>query len=780
MVPGTSSLVIDEFILTNNSITRLEDTSFQGLRVRALGLSGNAIASVSDHAFDPLARDLRELQMDGNLDGPPPESALNILTELEVLNLGNFMVQSIGDKHLYFLPFTHLKYLTLRRWNIRVIDVDAFKGPDSLQSLTLLQEENMFGLPLHTFREENLKTLKRLKISKTSLNEVSENSFSNSILTNLEELDLSDNSITHIRRNSLEGLGPALRKLSFASNFLRSDTSDLAGLRNLPLLEELDLSGNENINSIPDFSQLNSAVDVKIFLGNNKISALPPNPFSGITQRLHTLDLSQNSISRMDQDSFNGVTNLRMLRLSTQKGLASGELTLPGSLSQSANSLTHLFLDGQRLDVSALWDIVTHMAKLKVLDLSQTGLSNIPNLAFQKIIGLEELYLSGNSLTSLGQRNFVGPRFALKKLYLNQNPLAHISSCIFEQYHSFPIHLALQSVSLVCDCRLAWLLKAANIGKIIFLHGHAPLCTNHNNEPLVTKNVDEVCSNSSYIDAPCENLYRAPSLNLKIVKTTSNSITLSWSLSHTTDIVNDFDVKISDNYGDSGYTANHLEPRSFQVEAKPLHPNTQHEVCVTANFRLINSVTACTFARTELLNSSGPADPADSDDSHVQYAGIIIGAAAAGVLLLAVVSIIVYLLVFRRKPRRNYRPASAETQPRKFSKSELPSMTEDSHTFATQPKWQLDHRNGLNSMQVVAISDGQVNERPAINRGARVGRAAIFYPEGSYMRTHTGASSTQGTFGKGNVRADQRDQHVYENENDFMPKRSSYHNETIV
>ncbi|RUS74058.1 hypothetical protein EGW08_018185 [Elysia chlorotica] len=761
-------VIIHEFILANNSITRLEDTSFQGLRVRALDLSGNSIASVSDSAFSPLETDLRELNMEGNFN-QPPKSALDFLTNLEVLTLGDYSVNVLGDADLYFLSFKSLKHLTLREWNIQVIETDALRGPNALQSLTLIREKDMFSLPVTLFREDDLKSLKVLKISVTSIGELGDFAFTDTKLVNLEELDLSENHINKIKATSLEGLGSSLKKLSLASNYLRSD-SEMTGLRNLPQLEELDLSGNEDINVVPDLSGLNPAeqINFKLFLGNNKINALSSNAFRGIAQRLHTLDLSQNSITAMDKESFNGVTNLRVLRLSQQKVLTSGKLALPASLSQSANTLTHLYLDGQGLDEAALLDVLPQMTQLEILDLSRTGLSTIPDL--KKMVSLQELYLNGNLINFLDQHHLEGPRHSLKKLVLSQNPLQLLPSCTFAHYTSFPIILDLESVQLVCDCRLAWLYKSANDGDIVLTH--PPLCSNFKDESLLSKSLNDICSNSTYQDPPCDNPYTTatpttvpgpPTLELLLVQVTSDSLTLSWSLSSDVGTIKGFDVKVTNNYGDSEYVRTNLLPRIFQVTAKPLLPDTQHQVCVIASFTNINSTTKCTFVRTKKSDgTSGQTGDSDSNDT-----GIIIGAVVGAILLLVVLAAIFYLVVLRRRPKKDSGPTNAPIQPRNFTKSELPAMTEDSRTF-TRPKRPVDHHDG---MQVVAISDGQVDERHASNGSARVGRAML-HSGGSYKVMSAGASSMGGTSASGSMSGSQS---LYENDHGLLPKTPAYH-----
>ncbi|GFO26025.1 leucine-rich repeat-containing protein 15-like [Plakobranchus ocellatus] len=766
------TLVLHEFRLGNNRITSLGRASFQGIKTRALDLSGNSLSSVHPDALAPLVAELHELQMDGDLNSSPNASALINLSSIEILVLRNFNVQFLGDvDHLYFLGMPNLKHLTLHGWSIEAIEPAAFHGPRSLHSLTLTQQQSLNALPLGVLREDSLNSLTFLKISGTPIAEVTDSAFET--LTNLRELDLSENHIKNLKLDCFKFLGPSLKKLSLFLNFLDSEISEMDGLRNLPNLEELDLSENENINAFPDLSQLNIAEQssVKVLLYKNKIQSLPANAFAGIANKLHTLDLSKNSISSMNSASFNGVTNLQELHLSEQEGLTGRTLTLPQSIAQSASSLTHLFLNGQNLDESTLWSILSNMENLEIVELSNTGLSRIPDLALQKMTALRDLYLTGNSLTSLRQASLVGPRSTLKTLHLSQNPLASIPSCIFDGYNSFPITMALKDTPLNCDCALGWLLNTANQGNIQFIDGHAPMCRNLNNDPLLSKSYNEICSNNDYSDDDCVNFYTTPApdttpapptLILTLDKISSDSITLSWQLSDKTSL-RGFTVKISSAYS-SGYERENLPPRTFQVIASPLLPDTQHSVCVIAKFETINSVTSCTMTRTLL---GEPNDQKQTSSSNSEDLGIVIGAVVGALCLLLVLGAIAYLVFIRRRPKKGAGTISTPVQPRNFAKSELPSMTEDSRTF-TRPKQSVDQHDG---MQVVAISNGQFNNSHASNGSARVGRATMLHSDGSYKLMSAGNSSIGAT----STGSTSESQSVYENDRGLLPKTPPYY-----
>ena len=153
----------------------------------------------------------------------------------------------------------------------------------------------------------------------------------------------------------------------------------------------------------------------KLLLDHNNLSQLIPNGFSKFKKLIH-LDISKNNIHQVPSESFNGLTDLRCLRmednhiqfldqaLSVLHSLE--ELSLDGSPNmtfgehfQNLTKLTSLSLSGHggRCNIGNIFNnTFEYVPHLKTLNLSFCGLNNIEPGTFVSLIGLEELDISDN------------------------------------------------------------------------------------------------------------------------------------------------------------------------------------------------------------------------------------------------------------------------------------------------------------------------------------------------------------------------------------------------
>ncbi|KAJ8406303.1 hypothetical protein AAFF_G00305340 [Aldrovandia affinis] len=165
-VPETTKVLM----LTDGQIDSVDNGNFSDLsNITLLGLSNNAIADITAHAFHNLTV-LRVLLLDHNLITSASifDSTFSQLQSLEILQLGNNA--------------------------IRVIDGSWFRDTRSLRTLQL--EGNLITrLESGTFTPANLRSL--------------------------ESLDLSDNLIEHLDRDSFQAL-PQLRRLDLSRNSLHT------------------------------------------------------------------------------------------------------------------------------------------------------------------------------------------------------------------------------------------------------------------------------------------------------------------------------------------------------------------------------------------------------------------------------------------------------------------------------------------------------------------------------------------------------------------------------
>ncbi|XP_016656809.1 carboxypeptidase N subunit 2 [Acyrthosiphon pisum] len=175
----------------------------------------------------------------------------------------------------------------------------------------------------------------------------------------------------------------SLKKLSFKYNNISSIANK--ALTNLPALEELDISFN-SLNSHelresvyrsyqrPNIPATNDEPALRVLkLGYNNIHSLPPNFFQYLT-KLEMLELNNNPLLVIDQNT---------------------EISLG------------------------------YLTNLQVLDLANTGISDVPTDAFSQLFNVQTLYLNGNQFQNIpkGIRNM-----PLAYLNMNANPISNLDS----------------------------------------------------------------------------------------------------------------------------------------------------------------------------------------------------------------------------------------------------------------------------------------------------------------------------------------------------------------
>ncbi|KAK6999342.1 leucine-rich repeat-containing G-protein coupled receptor 4 [Biomphalaria glabrata] len=705
LTPRSQINFIYELRLNNNSIMILKNNSFNGFSsgIRKLDLRDNKIATVENGCFDSLTNSLQYLFIDGNGTSDPPKVALSklySLTELTMRNYGEADLSDVSEKHL-FTTFFNLQKLSLENWKLTSIASHAFSGPTNLISLTL-NNNSLVILPINFLGDGNVGNLKQLTISNSNIQEISSYAFQK--LNRLENLDLSHNHVNKLDQDCFDNLANSLYTLNLSGNILYSE--NLQGLRNLPNLTLLDLSANEGISSIPDLSLLGLAENnLRLYLGNNDIKILNTNSLASSGSHLHTLDLSSNAITSIDSNTFNSLTSLVSLNLSNQK--------LPTNI----------------------WTVIKPLIKLQVLNLSSAGLNNIPEFVFENMTNLRVLDLSSsstsfhNSFTSVIQPAvFAGPRASFKEFYLSGSSVSRLSPCLFHGYTSFPITMSLFGGSyLTCDCDTYWLWMKIKNGDITFLPGHKPRCSS-NWKLLSDLQQSDFCTELPSVS--CTDYYEHPSPNATLAAGTTN-ISISWKIAATTSNIKLQSIKVEIDENGVFVKSLNLPTSSTTYVLTNLKNNTQYTVCVTAIY-ITDSSVSCKSVKT-LGNIQSSAQSGDSNNT-----GIIVGCVIGGVVLVAIIVAIVYILFIRRKPQQK---SDLPQQPRKFHKSEMPTMTGESRSFAKQKNINGSHSRDGN-MQVLAISDGHTGP-------PRVGRAQVLTSQnsdGKPKSTSSISSSEQATY----------------------------------
>ena len=166
-----------------------------------------------------------------------------------------------------------------------------------------------------------------------------------------------------------------------------------------------------------DITDTQLAAITTLDISEASITSLQNEDFTGLTG-LRTLNLSQNSLSSLPEDIFDGLSSLRTLDLSDNS-----VSSLPADVFDGLSSLRTLDLSDNSVS-SIRSDVFDGLSSLRTLNLSDNSLASLPShLVFNDLSSLVTLDLSDNSVSSLTADIFDGLS-SLKKLYLQNNTLA--------------------------------------------------------------------------------------------------------------------------------------------------------------------------------------------------------------------------------------------------------------------------------------------------------------------------------------------------------------------
>jgi hypothetical protein len=214
------------------NISSLHSKVFRGmLYLQNLTLAENDL----HHLPGPIFQDLRRLQnlvVAGNPLYTLPDEIFRFQANLEYLDLGYCKLTKL-PWHL-LLGLWNLRQLDLRGNMIHNLEPYTFMGMYSLQTL-LLDHNPIRRLTSKVFM--GLRNVRKLRIEESKLEFIGQDVFQ--ATKNLQSLELGDNKITHLRYRTL--LIPTLQKLSLDGNSIHSIPPEV---RYLKQLKHLDISYN--------------------------------------------------------------------------------------------------------------------------------------------------------------------------------------------------------------------------------------------------------------------------------------------------------------------------------------------------------------------------------------------------------------------------------------------------------------------------------------------------------------------------------------------------------
>ncbi|KAK6962910.1 toll-like receptor 4 [Biomphalaria glabrata] len=298
---------LTELNLSNNIIDLLTIETFSRLfKLKRLNLAGNKLNYVMSTFPEGVFSDLISLTTlflhynakDCESSCSYPDSTLSELTQLRTLSLDGISPFILGPK---FKDLINLRNLT---FSMEICNIDALTGT------TFLNVGQITALNLTNCNILGLK--------------VSNNTFTP--LVHLNSLDVSNNNklrVKHLFRvlRSIQTYNITELKFNYVEPFYSTsiiiDDTILEGLpRSLKILEGKGNHSRWSFTKVSYKSHFTSLT--KLMLGYNKLEPyfrlMESNirPFSKLN-KLQTLDLSDNAITKMHADIFAGLTNLRIL-----------------------------------------------------------------------------------------------------------------------------------------------------------------------------------------------------------------------------------------------------------------------------------------------------------------------------------------------------------------------------------------------------------------------------------------------------------------------------------
>lgn len=364
---GTPKL--SNLYLSHNRISRLDSDAFDGTEnLRVLDLSDNYLNEVPGVVLSRHASTLTHLNLSANRIKILDNSELGKLTSLQSLNLSRNEINNLAPGT--FLGLRRLKILDLGVNSLRAIEDDAFEGLHSLEKLNLI-DNNILLIPASALGR----------------------------LPRLMSLQIDFNRIAALSGDIVGSVAEKAEQLSLARNVIREIPDGT--FRRCKRLRKLDLGGNL-LSGTPSAAMFTGTEETLIEL------LLPYNRLTGFSDQitftvLQKLDLSNNRLTGLSSNTFGRMPELFFLNLSSNARLG--------------NSLA--------ADV-----LGSRPRQLEILDLSRTGLKNLPVQLLSFTPNLKELYLSGNALSELNERSFVDMR-NLSVVDLSNNRLASIKAHAF-------------------------------------------------------------------------------------------------------------------------------------------------------------------------------------------------------------------------------------------------------------------------------------------------------------------------------------------------------------
>jgi len=375
--------------LSGNEIEEVQEKTFQNLlTLNTIDLGHNKIQNIMKDAFHNTPY-LHLLRLNNNklktfkqdyftIDRP------NGTTEMRILDLGDNEIEMLEGSDFNLL--SKMNWMSLAQNKLKKFPTIIVKSLVNLQHLNLKSNEIQ---QLNDFDLSNAERLREVNLADNMINEVGEKSMQNS--TQLQTIDLSYNKIEKLPADLFVGISRL--RMDLSNNMLSTFPESIFNKKKISKLQSLNLANNK-FNEIPVDalrSQYASLSDLN--LSHNNIKNVP---HSDVLVNIKGLDLSYNPLT---SDDTNVILNeQKMLRYLNLAGTNIKEIPVIKAmfllqLNISDNNIMKLKEESFR-----------NVTNLRSLDISENRLKNLTSdlaSVWPKLPYLRYLDVSGNSFSQV-------------------------------------------------------------------------------------------------------------------------------------------------------------------------------------------------------------------------------------------------------------------------------------------------------------------------------------------------------------------------------------------
>ncbi|KAJ3628300.1 hypothetical protein MTP99_015615 [Tenebrio molitor] len=438
--------VLNKTYLDGNPLTIVEENAFRQAKMRELYLRSCGLREISPLAFSGLENYLEVLDLSGNQITQLPDELFHRLELLKTLSLrDNALLKIDAAQLLNGFQFSLYK-LDLSGSENGVISIQHLRRLRNLRVLSLSR------LDQPTLSPENFAEfgtdLEELEVTYGGLQTIKNNAFKH--VHGLKRLKLADNKIANIESDAFVDIGDSLVLLKLSHGF-SSSVQNLPSdaIKVLTNLEELDLSNNR-IKNVPDTSFHFLKKLRRLYMQDNTIESIHKGTFQGdIHQDLTELYLSFNNIRTVQQHTFADLAQLEQIHLDDNR-----VESLERRSFMNLENLKRLNLKGNKIS-SIDYETFQNIPDLEDLDLSYNNLNSLDFTVFDQVgtLSMFHVNMSHNKLRNLvvnpsGGEEGVGSS-NVKVLDLSFNNISSVSKQFFKPVERSLSHLHLNHNKLL-------------------------------------------------------------------------------------------------------------------------------------------------------------------------------------------------------------------------------------------------------------------------------------------------------------------------------------------